>query len=445
MRGETSARQAGGSVSSRPERRPHSAGSGRNKEPSTSSSLEPESNGRPQSARLAKQAPAPKSPPSSSFDGFTYETIDETLNRRRVSERNGDGFPVPSLPAQGSPASGRDSCREIDASRAFLDFDVFEVAFESTGPLGITFEWGEDFTSWTPSASPEATMADTSGVRTKAHSTLHTNPSSRAASSRDTKPLSRMVSGACVSPGPAVEFSQGSSSPSTEPPVLPQLTPPSSNPVSEAVAHALQIRGFPDLAGGDSHPARGALISCSVGPVLHVGTESSGEKATRIRQQDRRRLLRAGDVLVAVNGTPLAGPEARAAGVNSFGRAVELFKASMAFGRPRVLKFRRARPSTFALSPPTLPSLARHRTGSLKHQESAAHGKLDEGDKGRSISKSDSQNAATAYASARSIDSPIFRGKDKEASQRSPCERSRKGLGTRGESSAADRIRREAR
>lgn len=79
-----------------------------------------------------------------------------------------------------------------------------------------------------------------------------------------------------------------------------------------------------------------------------------GENGTRTGPVEGRGVLRPGDILVFVNGVPVAGPDARRAGVNTFDDAVKaVAEAAPAGGeKPRVLTFKRGVQRPASLSPP---------------------------------------------------------------------------------------------
>lgn len=256
----------------------------------------------------------------------------------------------------------------------------FEVEFPPTGPLGITFEWAVDSTTLfsggngsTPVATPRATSPLDS-------STLPPIDSSPSLAPKD---------GAIHPPGlsPPLPHSLRILSFPRLPPQEAQRT---GTTTDDAIANASTRDGETEsrdrTGGGDSssfhqprrasddetHPrqeenARGAVIPREGASNADDRTSSSNKIDSKMVEEEEqggverfgpvagRDVLRLGDILVEVNGNPVAGPAARDAGVLCFEDAVGVVAATARIEeqggagegprpRRRIFKFRREAP-----------------------------------------------------------------------------------------------------
>lgn len=312
---------------------------------------------------------------SSAFQVSTGENEDEIT--RRTSEQAADS---PSAKDSNSLAHGH---------------DIFDVIFPSTGPLGITFQWDVDPTMW-PAVAPQiadVSNSDTARDQESVDSNAMLLRTPRTRTEVEThKVLLR-------------------EKPST---LLPALSSSPAGAISEltVLPHALRIESFPVLAeasprlpGTSTTPTATADQAFPTrSPTFPIDASLSGqngfsrahalkpeavdepaENSEKPKLSDGfleknfpreteteaktgpvagRNVLRPGDILVEVNGTPVAGPAALRAGIECFQDAVEVVaKASTTTqledggGAARVFKFRRARQwgSFSSAQPPLAP------------------------------------------------------------------------------------------
>lgn len=269
---------------------------------------------------------------------------------------------------------------------------LFEVTFKSAGPLGITFEWAADTTSWPAagnassphSAQSLAVAAPPSGgsllprrTKTKTSLLLSSEPDVRSASGG--RNLTNVNS---LHASPTSDFRRPSlatsplSSRTVQPSTLPALSSSSSSAASSSILdsykcsqYALRIQSFPALPGGATSST---LLPASVEHTATLGTDKAANPLTCAEKSSGKQhdigsgsegtsevdgpkgasssgsgptaeLLRLGDILVAVNGTPVAGPDARRAGITSFEDVVKIVAGAVNTkeANPRVLTFKR--------------------------------------------------------------------------------------------------------
>lgn len=339
--------------------------------------------------------------------GQSMSTIDHESSSATDHHHTHDSTASGSLLENTPPVRGHDSGDDSEP-------EFIEVVFEPTGPLGITFEWAEDPTRW---LQPALGIRD--GTTARLRESSCTGKEATLRSPRDTAPILKSavlsqhpqetapvrVSGASTAACPGTPLAA---------PILPPILPYSTGELPEPLApHALRIQSFPVLPTNDSNRLDETGASTTVvaandwmsaggtypppaaatalrrdhgsdsggdtvdnrgdrpdpnkaglkGAVLEGrrGLTESGKSAQpRPVRKDGpaagRGTLRPGDILIEVNGTPVAGPAARQAGIASFRDVVDVVAATATRAgkealRPRVLKFRRSA----RLSPPFPP------------------------------------------------------------------------------------------
>lgn len=303
------------------------------------------------------------------------------------------GSPASAAAVPQTPTTVHDQGLSFDRS----DQEVFEVSFPPTGPLGITFEWAVD-----PSARAMVKDGETlnsgglatAGLRPRCKTSATTLPRTPRTISQRPRSAELLSTRDGLRSIRSAEFF-GGSNPTTPRKVLPPVTlpplarPPTVDLTGSFVPHALRIQSL-SLSSMEipwsnarfrttqNHAevesvAVGGLIKAtrtndkqeSIEEKLSVDrastTSTSREKAdktpaTTSVPSTGHDILCVGDVLIAVNDKPVAGPAARVAGILSFQDAVDTV-AEVVEGRTvaegegvhrgqRILKFRRAARST---------------------------------------------------------------------------------------------------
>lgn len=245
-----------------------------------------------------------------------------------------------------------DACEEVREVSLGGDAHVFDVVFKPTGPLGITFEWVADSTACTesPSDGGSAPMVEISPREGTQQSSLSTSIPPSAFSAHTSESFLPTASERYEAIDPPLQVKHEPSMSSTQAPIC--SSSPSPLTSTPKGSHALRIKSFPNLPD----EVLGSSVATQTTDVIQsllrseMGNVGGGDASHE--QAEGRELLRHGDVLVAVNGTPLAGPAARLAGIQSFEQAVDLLRASSRCTKPRVLTFRRGQPSSHASLPP---------------------------------------------------------------------------------------------
>lgn len=278
------------------------------------------------------------------------------------------------------------------------DPDVFEVAFDPTGPLGITFEWAVDPTVWsgaatecrsgipqrsngedetkdvavgtTPWQGPQTTTTCVERGTTSAplqrierENVAEHRPYSDGP--RAVQQVRRSEFGTTASPagGGSCDDSPGALLPLS---TLPPISLSSISIATESLPHALRIQSFPALPPEARTTDTNKLADqSSIEVTKHLA--NTVEKPVMVGPAAGRGVLRPGDILIEVNGKPVAGPAARQAGIASFQDAVQVV-ASAAAGscssfekrqtERRIFTFRRAqqRPSSSRSLPAPTPT-----------------------------------------------------------------------------------------
>lgn len=245
------------------------------------------------------------------------------------------------------------ACEEVRGASLGGDAHVFDVVFKPTGPLGITFEWVKDSTACTESpASDEgpAPMVEISPRDGTQHSYLGTSIPPSAFPAHTRYSFRPTVSERCEAIDSLIQVEHEPSTSSTQSPIRSSFSSPlASTPKGY---HALRIKSFPNLPDEVLAPSGVTQATDDAKSVLRSKIGDVGQGDASHEQAEGRELLRHGDVLVAVNGTPLAGRAARLAGIKSFEQAVELLRASSRCTEPRVLTFRRGQAYSHASLPP---------------------------------------------------------------------------------------------
>lgn len=278
------------------------------------------------------------------------------------------------------------------------DQEIFEVSFPPTGPLGITFEWAVDPMAWAMVTNGDTLNSGglaTAGLRPQCKTSGKTLPRTpRTISQRPRSADLMSTRDKLRSIRPPADFF-GDSNPTTPrkvfPPVtLPPLaTSPQVDLTGSFVPHALRIQNLSLSSMGIPRSnvrlrttqnytevksvAAGGLVEATR---TNEQQESIEEKQSVDRSTttsiSRERVYKTpgttsipstghgvlcvGDVLIEVNGKPVAGPAARIAGISSFQDAVDTV-ATVLEGRgvaegervhrgQRILKFWRAARST---------------------------------------------------------------------------------------------------
>ena len=383
------------------------------------------------------------------------------------SDSGGDSGSVTPEPPSGRPQapgdeSGRDggnSCG-VDAPR------VFEVEFPPTGPLGITFEWAADPAAlWSGDGGTSEASPRTPPLGPSTLPPISPSPS-LAPTSRTTHQLEPPVGQSLVPHALRIQSF----------PVVPplEITPRSATAGAETtyteggagqtsangeLKHTVVIQrskeslsyprtqhlwerascdvpttyktrrvggcSFTDFKSTDAEqPSLSKSKSAGRAKRPHSATAEPLDDAERYGPVAGRDVLRAGDVLVAVNGNPVAGPAARNAGITCFEDVVGVVAAATTTSaeaqstektqrkRPRVLSFRREgrqqRPSSPAVVAPTSPprnvpsrgGWVKGMSGSQSASIPSSSGAAAEQDATNLVSGSDIGDGATTGAGA---------------------------------------------
>lgn len=420
--GDKHARDSGGRPNSR-KKRPRSATYHRDSTTEQHAPLRSlgDSNARPQSARpssdvrdtLPTTAEQKKSTGVPRLGSHSAQTDDSS-----GCEVNPDSHLISSAARVARiTATAADDSQDITAAAVSAHYpdpeSFFEVAFKPTGPLGITFEWAADITSWpaagnassphsaqspaAPAPPPEGSQGEDESLpprRTRTTTTLlfASEPSVRPTSGGGNSTTS--VSSSDDPPTPDLPRPFLATPPLSSRTVLPSILPPISSSTSSAASsanadpnkkfqYALRIQSFPLL------PGRENLSTLPLAPTGHTATPGTNEKVNLLTtlgkssgsQHDGRSRstgtpdinngangasgngngpatepLRPGDILVAVNGTPVAGPDARRAGINSFEDVVKIVAEAVNTEEttPRVLTFKRGGHDSASCLPPPI-------------------------------------------------------------------------------------------
>lgn len=303
-----------------------------------------------------------------------------------------DGSPAAAAVPQ-APTTVHDQGLIFDRS----DQEIFEVSFPPSGPLGITFEWAVDSMAWEMVTDGEALKSGglaTAGLRPLFKTNGTTLPKTpRTISQRPRSAVLLSTRDELRSMRPA-DFSGGSNPTMPRnffPPVtLPPLAKsPQVDLTGSFIPHALRIQSL-SLSSMEI-PQSNARIrttqnytevkSVAAGGLVEATRSNAQQESIEEKQSvdrttttsiSRERVdktpdptsipsmghgvLCVGDVLIAVNGKPVAGPTARVAGILSFQDAVDAV-AKVVEGRgvaegegvcrgQRILRFRRAARST---------------------------------------------------------------------------------------------------
>lgn len=316
---------------------------------------------------------------------------------RAFFDHNHRSEPSPSPPSAAPNESAADIRTPTGSIGVDDDPDVFEVAFDPTGPLGITFEWAVDPTVWSGAATesrrgipqrsngedeaknvavgtaPWQRQQTTTACVERGKTSAHLQRTERENVAEDgpysagppaVQQVRRSEFGTTASPA-----GEGSCDDSPRP-LLPLSTLP---PISlssialdtESLPHALRIQSFPALPSeAKTTDTDKPADQSSIDVTKHL--TNTAERPVMVGPAAGRGVLRPGDILIEVNGKPVAGPAARQAGIASFQDAVQVV-ASAAAGcsssekrqtERRIFTFRRAqqRPSSSRSLPAPTPT-----------------------------------------------------------------------------------------
>ena len=325
------------------------------------------------------------------------ERKDASEGNAANSERSYRGDDLTASASKLSPNPyGHHHCLRVSVSDQ--ECKEFEISFPPNGPLGITFEWAVDPAGWpividsekldivdpvTAGFRPRTTAGEIS-LPTAPRGILQRPRSATLPDNRRELSFTRTVacSGGSTPTLPRISLPLAA---------LPALPTSSTTKSTESlVPHVLRIRSFPSFFSGsptlaernsptpnpvaDGSSAAGAVVEHkrsinAQGPTKEKQPADRPAAETESRRTTGpsagRDILCVGDVLVQVNGKPVAGPAARRAGILSFQDAVNVVAAVTEMkedggGRgPRILKFRRAAQSSLPPSrhPPAFVTL----------------------------------------------------------------------------------------
>lgn len=337
----------------RSRRRPRSAGHGGDSKRLLALPIhEKHSENRCRSARLSERV--------CEYDDF----VDSSRNlipqeRSRYTQREGwiAGFSEQISPTPVSAATTEVSRGVVGGFSYEDEPKFFDVVFRPTGSLGITFEWAVDPSTCAASSLPGE--AAVSAPKTSPIMEDHPHAKSKTRSQSISETTQRPPLAAefeCHDTPDVYSLSTASSRPSLSL-TLPRLQSTSSSSIYSTMPHVLRIQSLPPLFSDDQPSLGGVYTAGSVDSAIGSISGNTEGRMERQWQSDQRGILQRGDDLIAVNGIPLAGPAAQAAGIKSFEQAVEAVRASTRSGRPRVLRFRRAQLPHATLPPSILPSV----------------------------------------------------------------------------------------
>ncbi|CBJ25867.1 conserved unknown protein [Ectocarpus siliculosus] len=287
----------------------------------------------------------------------TYSRNEAAPSSARHSGSNNIGptsepIATPNHAPGGGSGSGKGSG---EGSASSDEHHIFEVIFPPTGPLGITFEWAVDRAAVVRPALPPTsqTLDDDEDYTSRRQET--TSP--RLARARATT----TETGHDTVPHSGERQPLAATSGSGEELLRDGLGLPRGRRLSQE--HDRTKSGLPSTDtsnGAVSGPLLDKSHSMRAVTSLNGTTRETAERqggAEAFGPAAGREILRPGDILVEVNGMPVAGDAARDAGIVSFEDAVGVVAAATAARsptpeahgqldaaarqRPRVLKFRR--------------------------------------------------------------------------------------------------------